>query len=1247
MKYGELIQFSAIEASVSLPDTAENAAARRVVEQFRISRDMAARLTGQVFPFLRTDRPPGERLLLITGPRGVGKSHLLAAVAALAEDAGRSDLLAEYGAIGGAALAHVDGLTRVGEIAGRFEVLRLRVPDRDRPLRTIVLDAIEAFLAGRGVPFRFPASSRRARQRPAFDEMLSAFAAACPGRGLLLALDELSEFLAARRQRETPADLDFLRELGHACRNPHFRVIAVASTVAVGPGDDRALADALHRFRRHCDEIPLGGRDATFVLATRVVPKTPGQRAQIEAHLARFTPVLENLRERMPEFVEAFPIHPDFAALFEKDVFAERRGALRLLSDTVDRLLDTELPADAPGIAACDSYWPVMRANPHCRSVPEISAVLDFAALLEERIAAADASGEDRAIARRMLHVLAIERLTSGDLYNHHGPTVPEMRDGLCLTMAGAASCTVLLENLERVADLLCRVVNGPRITVRVHGGRYHLHFRKFRRFHTTELILHWVNAVPFLLLLGTGAFMLVSRFSHVDRELLTRTVRLHQICALTWLIGMPLTVLSRFKPHWANIRTLLTWGPTDMVWMVQSMRSLYRKDAVIPPAGRLNTGQKINACLVVIYFFGFAATGALMYFKGSALIPWYVHTSLFFASLGSVGGHMYLALINPSTRIALGGIFHGWAPMKYVEHHHALTIPKAAREHARAPGMLAIARDIMFSRLEMGILILTVLLGAFGAYAFGAGRMAAVKSQFSKSFADVIQPNRLSTKHDIGPTAESCTKCHLYTGEIPDRKCEECHQDIRERRDEFVGYHGSLKGDCRFCHREHRDPTRTLVPLNRDTFDHDEATFELTGRHEKVKCDDCHAKLRTKDTPGVYYIGLPHDRCTDCHKDRHAAQFEVACETCHSPNGWTGRDLNFAHDTDSKFHLEGKHAAVDCRKCHKPPEKDDPLGAAKFKGLDQTCLGCHEDPHRKQFEARCTECHSPDGWDRQHLDFDHNKDAKFALKAKHATVACDKCHKPEKAGDPLGRSQFVGLKSACADCHQDPHGAQFKKDCTVCHPAPEAWKVGAPQFVHNRDTKFALVGKHSDVQCTKCHQPRPEGAKLASAKFTGLGTSCEQCHTVKHPEAYGTTCTACHAPDAWSKRKGTFDHGRDAGFDLMGRHLVAKCSACHNTPLMGVVDRSQHTAFTCLTCHQKDDPHRGVLGLDCAKCHTSIGWKGDDLIFDHDKMARFKLDRDHERVACAKCHENGHWKPLDTACSACHSQFFLDQKKR
>ena len=1240
MKYGDFIHFEALDDSVRLTDAGDAGAAQRLVDQLILPPALAGRLRHEVIPHLSIDSGAEGRIVFVSGAHGAGRSHLLGALGAIAE---RAELAEAY-------LGPEAGLSH---LAGRFKVLRAAPGQDDHGVRGCLLDRLEGFLGGLGITYRFPRTSRLPARKPTFAEMMAAFHGACPEQGLLLQIDDLPGCLTRRSRRGLADDLAFLQELAHACRALKLRVMLSAPDASPPPHGEAAGDDPLRHVRRLGVDLRIDLGDAVAIAASRVVRKTPGQRARARAHLARFAYWYSELPARMEEFVDAFPLHPDYARLFEHGMPGERRGVLRCLSDAVARHLDEEVPEILPGLIAYDSYWDVARENPMARKSPELAAVIDYSRQLDQRVETSSIPAEERPMARRIIRALSVQRLRAGDVYGPRGESVSDLRDALCLFRPGldageASPADALAAAVGRVIDAIRTGVREPVVELRTHEGRHYLHFKKFRRFHGAEVVLHWINALPFLALLATGAMMLVSRFSHLDRQTLTWTVGVHKCCAVFWLCAMPIAVFVRFRPHWENLRTLVTWGPADAVWMIQSVRSLYNRRAIVPPAGRFNTGQKINACLVVLYFFAFAATGAVMWWRGTILFPWYIHAALFCMAVGSVGGHLYLALVNPSTRIALGGIFHGWAPMKYIEHHHALSLPASARahDHGKPAGLRSLAAEILYSRIELAVLVVSLLLGGAGAYAFTHGRVEKAKRQFSKSFADLIQPSELSTKHRLGPAAESCTKCHLYTGQIPDAKCEACHENVKARRDAQLGYHGTLKGDCRYCHREHRSETASLVPLNRETFKHSEAAFPLDGKHAAVKCDACHQRPRPPDSKGIYYLELPHERCTDCHRDRHAGQFTNACTSCHSPAGWTGPALNFDHNTRAAYRLEGRHAALDCRKCHTPPAAGEPLGAAKFKGLPQTCAGCHQDPHRAQFETRCTACHSPAGWTRDRLDFQHDQDTKFPLVAKHAQVACEKCHPPAKAGDPLARAQFVGLKQHCADCHQDPHGGQFARDCTRCHPGPVAWKVGAPQFVHDRDTKFTLIGHHAQVACAKCHTPAAEGRPLASAQFKGLGTACADCHAVKHPAEYGTSCTSCHAPDHWPRREPAFEHTRDTGFELVGKHRTAACSACHNPQVFGAIDRAQLAKFSCAGCHRKDEPHQGVLGDDCARCHAPPGWKGDDLVFDHNSMARFTLDRNHDRLACAKCHANGHWKPVDPSCASCHTKFFKDPPK-
>jgi hypothetical protein len=79
-------------------------------------------------------------------------------------------------------------------------------------------------------------------------------------------------------------------------------------------------------------------------------------------------------------------------------------------------------------------------------------------------------------------------------------------------------------------------------------------------------------------------------------------------------------------------------------------------------------------------------------------------------------------------------------------------------------------------------------------------------------------------------------------------------------------------------------------------------------------------------------------------------------CQSCHVTTSWRElRDsLNFDHNSQTKFPLEGKHSVVRCIKCHT---------TLVFADAGTRCLDCHADIHRGQFDADCDACHTPQRW--------------------------------------------------------------------------------------------------------------------------------------------------------------------------------------------------------------------------------------------------------------------------------------------
>ena len=67
-------------------------------------------------------------------------------------------------------------------------------------------------------------------------------------------------------------------------------------------------------------------------------------------------------------------------------------------------------------------------------------------------------------------------------------------------------------------------------------------------------------------------------------------------------------------------------------------------------------------------------ATGIAIWIDGAdVLLLRTVHLGLTALSLFLAAGHMYLALIHPSTRAARGAMFHGRVSAEYARSHHPL----------------------------------------------------------------------------------------------------------------------------------------------------------------------------------------------------------------------------------------------------------------------------------------------------------------------------------------------------------------------------------------------------------------------------------------------------------------------------------------------------------------------------------------------------------------------------------------------
>lgn len=758
---------------------------------------------------------------------------------------------------------------------------------------------------------------------------------------------------------------------------------------------------------------------------------------------------------------------------------------------------------------------------------------------------------------------------------------------------------------------------------------------KEIRRFSKIEIAYHWIQAIPYLILVATGGLLLLQRLFGFHLVAFNILSVVHRVVAIILiLVLLQILVLIIFaEPFRVLIKTMresLSWGPKDFLWFIKVFIASIRTGTRLPGVGRFNPGQKVHLVAIIILLPSFTMTGLYMMLVPGALAPWMIHLILFLMAGPFLALHLFLALVNPETRRSLGSVFHGHVSEEFAEEHHPLWVGK---ETANVHKSLVSLKVIMASFLVTGI----TAYGLAAQYGFEH-----LKNQFldlvNTHGTAAIMPDKLSMAHSKDSRTKDCFICHELFSSPASERCLECHSKVGESITGKFGLHAFVEGECRICHAEHQGESADLRDLQPELFNHNVSRFPLEGAHIRVKCEKCHLVQTSPDgSKSMKYMGLAFQQCTDCHQNIHSDPKATDCLRCHTMNGWDLPHLVFNHERDSIFPLNGKHVQTDCMKCHGPNTSG---GGPRLFGIGTQCVNCHEDPHHGQFEKGCDACHSEKGWNEPWVADPHGRNSEFPLVGQHATLECTKCHKLPEGETRLAAAQFVSLPDKCAGCHQDPHKGGFGIDCERCHSETD-WKGRSTIEGHGPGTRFPLTGKHINLSCDKCHKVTAKGNRMVVSRAKPLPVSCEGCHKDPHRGQFKQECTECHSTDGWKGRWLVDPHGRNSSFPLRGKHAEVNCESCHPIPRDGkllAAARFHDTPKNCEGCHR--DPHHGEMSATCSTCHSEQGWKGTNLKFSHNEHSIFKLDNTHKSLQCSFCHGTGdktRYRPLPTTCEGCH----------
>ena len=196
---------------------------------------------------------------------------------------------------------------------------------------------------------------------------------------------------------------------------------------------------------------------------------------------------------------------------------------------------------------------------------------------------------------------------------------------------------------------------------------------RRIARFSGTERLAHWLLAVTFFVMLGSGlALYLPDLATLVDRP---TAKTWHIWSALALPIGIAVLVLVGNRRSLLRSAAEIDRFDADDARFLNPSRIVTGQHA--PPQNRSNAGQKLNTVLTAALLAVLFVTGGLLWlgernhafrFDGTVI----VHDWSMFALIVLVAGHLYMAILNPSTRHSLRGITTGEVDRSWAKTHHA-----------------------------------------------------------------------------------------------------------------------------------------------------------------------------------------------------------------------------------------------------------------------------------------------------------------------------------------------------------------------------------------------------------------------------------------------------------------------------------------------------------------------------------------------------------------------------------------------
>ena len=245
-----------------------------------------------------------------------------------------------------------------------------------------------------------------------------------PSIGLLVIIDEISDFLATKQKEAMKADLQFLRVIGQVCQDQDLMFVGSMQEDVFTSSKFKDVASEIGRIGERFQNIIIHKEDIKKVISNRIVPKTNEQRHNLEEKLSQYAEKIEDVSKNIDEYINLFPLTPFLLELFSDLPYFEKRGVIQFAISEIKYLLNEIFPY----FITFEKIYDILANNPNKRNIEEIYEITKVMTILNQKINLLDKNIQNDAL--KVIKGLAVYSLWDR---REKGSTAQELANNLML----------------------------------------------------------------------------------------------------------------------------------------------------------------------------------------------------------------------------------------------------------------------------------------------------------------------------------------------------------------------------------------------------------------------------------------------------------------------------------------------------------------------------------------------------------------------------------------------------------------------------------------------------------------------------------------------------------------------------------------------------------------------------------------------------------------------------------------------